>query len=127
MSYSVVRWGALWKDRFVEHLLFDDHLPVLFRTRHEARLWIHQKYGYISKRRDLRIVPHYWRLPVAVRVKIQTEEGTKPNGATMTTQKAADREKKIPTYYELRDLCEAALKRIQELEDLLNSEKGGEK
>lgn len=75
----------------------------------------------------------------------------------MTPQKAADREKSglpelpercdlrndqlgyfmkmLPNgefvrwhrYIEIRSIAEAALKRIQELEELLNSEKGGEK
>jgi hypothetical protein len=70
---SIVRWGGLWKDRFSEHLLFEDRLPVLFRTRREARTWIEKKYGYIRKRKDLRVAPHYWRLPTAVKVTIEAK------------------------------------------------------
>jgi hypothetical protein len=73
MSEIVVRWGGLWKDRTSEHLLFEDCLPVLFRTRHEARLWIDKKYGYIKDRKDLRAAPHYWRLPTAVKVTLEAK------------------------------------------------------
>ncbi len=52
------------------HLLFDNCLPVLFRTRAEARAYINEKYGYIRDREDLRRPPHSWRVPVAVRVRV---------------------------------------------------------
>jgi hypothetical protein len=72
MKHFVVRWGGLWRDRAKdecsEHLLFEDCIPVLFRTRQEARAYIERKYGYIKTRKDLRTHPHYWRLPVPVRV-----------------------------------------------------------
>lgn len=68
-------WGGLWHsenkmDGVREHLLFRDCLPVLFRTRREAREFIQEKYGYIAKRPDLQSEPHGWRVPKPVRVNV---------------------------------------------------------
>ena len=72
---TITRWGARWHDRsrlgIGDHLLFEDRLPALFRTRREARAWINVKYGYIKHRKDLRSEPHMWRMPIAVRVEIR--------------------------------------------------------
>lgn len=68
--YSVVRWGALWRSRDGEHIIFENCIPALFTTRKQAREYIEQKYGYIRKREDLRIAPHWWRMPIAVRMTI---------------------------------------------------------
>jgi hypothetical protein len=51
-------------------------LPVLFRTRAEARRWIEANHGYIRRRPDLQREPHGWRMPIAVRVEVTT--ATKP-------------------------------------------------
>ena len=74
MHNGCVRWGAKWIQRgkrAEEHLIFENRMPALFLTRREAREWIEKRYGYIRNRKDLRSDPHYWRLPVAVRVKVE--------------------------------------------------------
>ena len=68
-------WGALWRwgdprDNGRSHLLNENCLPVLFRTRKAARDWIEIKYGYIKVRQDLRAKPHGWRMPIPVRVGV---------------------------------------------------------
>lgn len=45
--------------------------PAVFRTRRECREFIEQEYGYIRTRPDLRAEPHCWRIPTAVKVKIE--------------------------------------------------------
>ena len=60
------RWAVKW-DRAV---MWHRCLPLLFRTRREARAWIEEKYGYIKTRKDLRSAPHHWRLPTAVLVTV---------------------------------------------------------
>lgn len=69
-------WAALWRsknriDGTREHLIYEDLLPVLFRSRKEARVYINREYGYIARRPDLRAEPHGWRLPIPVRVRIE--------------------------------------------------------
>jgi len=66
-------WGALWRNSTYElDLIYSSGLPLLFRTRAEARAWILKNYGYIKTRKDLREPPHNWRVPLAVRVKVET-------------------------------------------------------
>jgi len=43
----------------------------LFRTRRECRSYIESRYGYICGREDLRAEPHGWRMPRAVRVRVE--------------------------------------------------------
>jgi hypothetical protein len=50
--------------------MFENLMPVLFMTRSEARQWIDQKYGYIRSRKDLRTAPHWWRMPIPVKVRV---------------------------------------------------------
>jgi len=69
-------WGALWHskcklDGVTEHLMNENCLPVLFRTRQDARDWIESNFGYIKTRMDLRREPHGWRLPKAVQVTVK--------------------------------------------------------
>ena len=69
-------WAAQWYSRNRvdgehRHLLNEDCLPVLFRTRARCRAYIQQKYGYIKDREDLRAEPHGWRVPRAVKVSIR--------------------------------------------------------
>jgi hypothetical protein len=72
-----VLWAAQWHshnklDGHFRHILYDENcLPALFRTRSKAREWINVNYGYIRIRPDLRQEPHGWRIPVAIRVKIE--------------------------------------------------------
>jgi hypothetical protein len=76
---SLQRWAAQWYSRnrltgVTQHFLFAGGLiPVLFRTRQEARAWIAEKYGYIAKRPDLQREPHGWRVPRAVKVRVSVE------------------------------------------------------
>jgi hypothetical protein len=72
-------WGAMWRsenklDGKNRHLISRDLLPVLFLTRKEARKFIKSEYGYIKTRKDLRVEPHGWRLPVPIRVKVISME-----------------------------------------------------
>lgn len=71
----IVRWGALWRseNRLCgerRHLMCDNCLPVLFRTKKECRAWIKEKYGYIRWRAELRAERHGWRMPIAILVSI---------------------------------------------------------
>ena len=52
------------------HILYDNLLPALFRTRQKCRDYIKEGYGYIADRPDLRAEPHGWRMPQAIKVKI---------------------------------------------------------
>jgi len=66
-------WAGQWYsnnrlDGVTKHLLYDNCLPALFRTRRECREYIKDKYGYIGDREDLRTEPHGWRLPRAIKV-----------------------------------------------------------
>jgi hypothetical protein len=70
---SAIRWGVRWRNTGVspaEHIMYENRLPVLFRTRSEARAWIDQTFGYIRKRKDLRSYPFCWRIPQPIRVKV---------------------------------------------------------
>lgn len=73
-------WGAKWISHSPygsrEHLLHEKCLPILFRTRREARAYIKMRYGYIATRPDLRSPPHCWRMPRAVRVSVKMEDTT---------------------------------------------------
>lgn len=68
-------WGVLWHsqnrlDGESLHLMYEEGIPVLFRTRRQARKWIVENYGYIRERSDLRREPHGWRIPRPVRVRV---------------------------------------------------------
>lgn len=62
-------WGLLtpWGPRAA---MWDYGRPLVFLTRKEARLYANKKYGYIRERKDLRIAPHHWTMPKAVRVSV---------------------------------------------------------
>lgn len=87
MANTRIVWGALWRSNSYldgglrTHIINGpDCLPVLFRTRIAAREYIDKHYGYIRTRPDLQEQPHGWRIPVPVRVKINTTstKATKP-------------------------------------------------
>ena len=68
-------WAAQWYsnnrlDGERTHLLMENRLPVLFRTKQECSKYIHREFGYIAKRKDLRAEPHGWRMPQPVKVGI---------------------------------------------------------
>lgn len=74
-------WAAEWlsknkTDGTNQHLIYENCLPKLFKTRNACRAWIYDKYGYIAKRKDLRSEPHGWRVPRAVKVIVEAyDEG----------------------------------------------------
>lgn len=68
-------WAAQWysKNRLdgeTRHIIYDDCLPALFRTRHECREYIKEKYGYIKSRQDLHQEPHGWRVPRPIIIQV---------------------------------------------------------
>lgn len=73
------RWGILWNsknrlDGVSRHLMWNHGpTPLVFKTRHEAREYRDERWGYIRTRKDLRIEPHGWRLPKVVRVMMTYE------------------------------------------------------
>lgn len=75
MIEKMQRWALLWHqknqlDGVTQHLIYADCLPVLFRTRREARAFAEMKYGFIKTRQDLRVEPHGWRFPKPVYVNV---------------------------------------------------------
>lgn len=78
---ELVRWVPAWYSRnrldgeSRYFITFDyDQRDFVFRTRRECRAAIHERWGYIATRSDLRKEPHGWRIPRAVRVRIVVEE-----------------------------------------------------
>lgn len=76
---TFVRWAVLFRsdnklDGYRESLCgnyrSDDLIPMLFRTRREARAWRDQHYGYIRDRRDVQQEPHGWKPAKVVKVAI---------------------------------------------------------
>ena len=79
---KIMLWAAQWHSKNAldgdkKHILYEDCLPMLFRTRARCRKWIKGKYGYIAERPDLRAEPHGWRIPQPVKVEVVLLEGTK--------------------------------------------------
>ncbi len=77
-------WGIWWwtnrslgKNR--NHIIWKNARPLLFDTRKEAKEHIDKWYGYIKTRKDLRVYPHWWRLPKPVKVncKVTLTNSTK--------------------------------------------------
>jgi len=73
-------WAAEWRsncllDGETRYIIYDrGFLPVLFRTRRECREFIKERYGYIATRPDLQAEPYGWRVPRAIKVKIEVLE-----------------------------------------------------
>ncbi len=80
------KWGIQWRsnnklDGYREYLIGNARqhrhnpdlswLPLLFDTRHKARLYCQHQYGYIQKSKDLKIEPHGWKMPRVVKVHCQ--------------------------------------------------------
>lgn len=87
-------WGVQWRsknnlDGRTEHLIWSP----LFHTRGECRQYISERFGYLRKRPDLRVEPHGWRIPRAVRVVVALagQETRAPNDS-----RAADQTSKSP-------------------------------
>lgn len=72
---STQLWAPKWSqnnnlDGRLDHLMWSNRLPVIFRSRRECREWIDREYGYIRKRPDLQREPHCWRVPKPVKVEL---------------------------------------------------------
>ena len=69
-------WAGEWRSRNMldgetRHIIYEDCLPKLFRTRRKCREYIQGRYGYIALRPDLRKEPHGWRVPRAIKVRVE--------------------------------------------------------
>lgn len=62
------KWGLLWRSKDSKYLMWDDCKLLMFNTRVEVRNYANEKYGYIKTRKDLRVEPHCWRMPVPVKL-----------------------------------------------------------
>ena len=77
-------WAAQWHSKNLldgerKHIVYgDDNLPALFRTRRECRKFIKKRYGYIATRPDLKAEPHGWRMPQAIKVRVELGEISHP-------------------------------------------------
>lgn len=79
---SAARWSVRWHQAGAhpdEHIVYENCMPVMFRTRAEARSWIEKKFGYIRQREDLRSFPYQWRIPTPIRVQVVENFPTAPN------------------------------------------------
>ena len=66
MLYAA-RWMTAMEPK---HIIYENGLPKLFKTKRAAREWISTNYGYIATRKDLRAAPHYWRMPKVIEVLV---------------------------------------------------------
>ncbi len=69
-------WAAEWHSQNMpdgerRYIIYEGYLPALFRTRRECRQFIQTRYGYIAVRPDLREEPFGWRMPGAIKVKVE--------------------------------------------------------
>lgn len=69
------RWGIKWRSKCKldgerVHIIYEKCIPVMFRTRQQARYWIEEHYGYIRDRPDLREEPFGWKIPIAIKISI---------------------------------------------------------
>ena len=76
MKNHPILWAANWRscnelDGRKEHIIYENLLPALFRTRQDCRDFIKQKYGYIAERLDLQEEPHGWMTPIPIKVKFE--------------------------------------------------------
>jgi hypothetical protein len=77
-------WAGQWHsfnrlDGDVRHILYENNLPKLFRTRKLCREFIKEKYGYIAERQDLQKEPHGWCMPKAIKVNVVPNSKLKKN------------------------------------------------
>ena len=87
-------WGLLWRSRNQldgarQHLIYDVGLPLVFKTRCDARHYADKRFGYIRGRADLRAEPHGWLFPKPVRIEVIVK-----NGRTETETDAGSGHKK---------------------------------
>lgn len=79
VTNTYLKWAIKWRstnqlDGLREYLEGDGEMTRLFNTRRECQQFIKEHYGYIARRKDLRVEPHCWRMPKAVRVKVTVGE-----------------------------------------------------
>jgi len=72
-------WALVWQSRnrvdgITRHFIRRNCVPVLFKTRKEARDFNREYYGYIKGRQDLRAEPHGWKMPLPIKVTIKVEQ-----------------------------------------------------
>ena len=73
--HTKVCWAVRWHTKEgPEDFIIDNYLaPCLFLSRKSARRFIAENYEYVKLRKDLRQPPHNWRMPKAVKVRVQTQ------------------------------------------------------
>ena len=71
------RWAIMWRSRCrldgdSRYLICapESGTPLIFKTRHEARTYRDETFGYIKDRDDLKAEPHGWKLPQVVKVLV---------------------------------------------------------
>ena len=74
-----LRWAIQWRseNRITgksEFFTWERGVPVLFRTRKQARKHIKQRYGYIATTPSLKVEPHGWKMPRPMRVEVKFEQ-----------------------------------------------------
>ena len=75
----MVRWGIKWRQRtenggWKTHIMGGPTGPICFLKKRDALAYIRSEYAYLRTRKDLRRAPHWWRMPHAVRIRIDFEE-----------------------------------------------------
>lgn len=80
MNETRVRTKQFWSVKWIgnpyerlgipSHIIYENLLPVLFKTRSEAREFVKAKYGFIAEREDLRNPPFNWRMPQIIKVEV---------------------------------------------------------
>lgn len=68
---SLQRWGILWREKRNEYLT---DVLTNFRTKAECEKYIHENFGYIKKRDDLRSDPFCWKMPKAIRIILEIKK-----------------------------------------------------
>lgn len=68
-------WGLVWRSNgamegYCEHIIREKGLPVLFRTRREARAYRDEQFGAIREDEGLRRPPYNMKMPKVVRMGI---------------------------------------------------------
>jgi len=76
ITSKLAKWGLYFRysNKQKGHLIWDNGKIVMFATRKEVREYAEKNYGYIKHRKDLRVSPHFWRMPVPVKIKSITYE-----------------------------------------------------
>lgn len=79
VTRDVIRWAVLWRsdnrlDGKQEYLVGDGKgLPLVFLSRSACRAYIQNHYSYIRTRPDLKVEPHGWKMPQAIKVLVSVK------------------------------------------------------